>query len=210
MPLLWLSLLVYVAGLAHYASENAPALRDLLAEVTAVGADPGRAWAVLAAGEEGFPFVAEFVAGFDPGVGGLDPIQWYGVSGAVVGSAVLVVVAARLAWRDDHWGPITMDETIVLALAMGLSTGVLGGPLLAGSVLMPFLFGVIVHHTRRRPGWTPSYLYLVPVLGPAAGLALGYAGLATVPIEAVAFVLLPIFGGLFLPLRAAVRRRFGR
>ncbi len=75
---------------------------------------------------------------------------------------------------------------------------------------MPFLFGVVIRHTRRLPGWKPSYLYVVPVLAPFAGFGAAAAGTASLPLDLTAFVILPLVGGLALPLRATIRKRFGR
>jgi len=102
-------------------------------------------------------------------------------------------------------GAVTINETIVVALAVAATTTLIGGPLLAGAVLMPLLFAVIIRHTKRLPGWAPSYLYVVPVLAPAAGFGAAAVGGATLPVDLAAFVILPLLGGLALPLRTTVR-----
>jgi len=107
-------------------------------------------------------------------------------------------------------GAVTINETIVVALAVAATTTLIGGPLLAGAVLMPLLFAVIIRHTKRLPGWAPSYLYVVPVLAPAAGFGAAAVGGATLPVDLAAFVILPLLGGLALPLRTTVRKHFGR
>lgn len=212
MPLLWCSLLVYVLGLGHYVVEHSQALGSLWAELVAAGTDAGQLWAVLAGERSGLEPAASFVAGFDLplALGAVATLEWYVLVGGLLGVAVALVGLGRLAWQEAVSGPITMGETVVLAVALALAAGLTGGPLLAGTVLLPFCFGVVVHHTRRLPGWTPSYLYVLPVLGPAVGIGLGIAGSATLPLEIVAFGLLPIVGGLWLPLRASIRKRFGR
>ncbi|WP_306058490.1 J domain-containing protein [Natronococcus wangiae] len=210
LPLLWLSLVVYVAGLGHFASANVGALEILQAEITAVGADPGQLWTLLASGRYGLETSAGFVTSVELVAPPLEPIQWYGgLAGAVV-AALAAVLVARIVRAGDARRPVTIDETIVIALALGTATTLVGGPLLAGTVLMPLLYGVVVFHTRRGSGWTPSYLYVVPVLAPAVGFAAAVAGEASLAVDLVAFALLPVVGALWLPLRATIRKRFGR
>ncbi|WP_230198538.1 molecular chaperone DnaJ [Halopiger goleimassiliensis] len=210
MPLLWLSLVTYLAGLAQFALANESAVVDLFDDLLAVGPAPEALWETLSTGRHGIQTSVAFVAGVEPVTVPLEPMQWYAALGGIVAFALVVVGLDRLLRREETWGPITLDETVLVAAALGLSTGLLGGPLLAGAALMPFLFGVVVHHTRRGSGWTPSYLYVVPVLAPAAGLAAGVAGVSSLPIDLVAFVVVPVLGGLVLPVRAVVKKRFGR
>ncbi|MFC6765675.1 J domain-containing protein, partial [Natrinema soli] len=120
------------------------------------------------------------------------------------------LLVVRAVTRENAWGKLTINETIVVALALGATTVLVGGPLLAGAVLMPLLFGVIVRRTRRGPGWKPSYVYLLPVLAPLAGFGIAAVGVASLPADLVAFVILPLVGGLGLPLRATIRKHFGR
>ena len=209
-PLIWLSALTYLAGLVHFALENAAALRGLGAELAAVGTDPAAAWAVLTESRHGVDVPAAFVSTVELVSPPLGPAQWYGVLAGVVVASLALVVAARVAWRRDTWGPITFDETIVVGLALGVTTLFVGGPLLAGAALMPLLFGVIVYRTRQLPGWSPSYLYVFAVCVPAVALAAGAAGYASLPTDAVAFALLPLSGAFGLPLRVGIRKRFGR
>ncbi|AXR82205.1 molecular chaperone DnaJ [Natrarchaeobaculum sulfurireducens] len=210
MPLLWSSLLVYLTGLIHFGLENESGVRSLLEPLVAAGIAPDQLLTVLTSSRYGIQTPTSYVVGVEPVAQPLDPLEWYLALAGIVAGAVVIVGLTRGTWRSEPLGPITIDETIVLALALGLSTWLLGGPLLAGAILMPFLFGVIVHHTRRRPGWTPSYLYVVPTMAPLAGLAVDYVGYTTLALELLAFVVLPLAGGLALPLRAAIRKQFGR
>ncbi|RQG97723.1 J domain-containing protein [Natrarchaeobius chitinivorans] len=210
LPLIWLSVLVYAVGLAQFVWTNEAAVETLRVELVAVGTSVGGLWGVLSSGRYGLETPFEFVTAVDPVTPPLEPTQWYATLAAVVVGAVALVAVARLIRKDQLWGPISIDETILLAAALATSTGLLGGPLLAGAILMPFLFCVVLYHTRRGPGWKPSYLYVAPVLAPAAGLALGAAGYATLSIELVAFVVLPLVGALGLPLRATIRKHVGR
>ncbi|TYL38838.1 molecular chaperone DnaJ [Natronococcus pandeyae] len=210
LPLLWLSLVVYVAGLGQFASANTGALETLRNEVTAVGADPGELLAVLESGRYGLETTVGFVTGAELVAPPLEPIQWYGGLAGVVVATLAAVLVARFVREGDTWRSVTIDETIVVALAVGTTTALVGGPLLAGTVLLPLLFGVIVFKTRQGPGWTPTYLYVLPVLAPTAGFAAAMAGHATLVVDLVAFVLVPVVGALCLPIRATIRTRFGR
>ena len=208
-PLLWAGTLLYLIGLGFYASRNEAALRALGGDLHAVWTDPGALWSVLSAGGHGLETGFNHVRAIDPVVPSLATPQWYGLLIAIAVIPVLGLLGARLRWRDSLWSPVTIDETIVLAIAIGLSSGLFGGPVLAGAVLLPMLYGVVIYHTRKLPGWSPSYVYVVAVAAPAVVLSLGAAGLTSLPVELVAFVLLPLAGALGLPVRVAVRRRFG-
>ncbi|WP_343162622.1 molecular chaperone DnaJ [Natronolimnobius sp. AArcel1] len=203
-------MLVYAVGLAHFALENATPLEALVAEVAAVGTDPEAVWTLLTESRHGIDSPAMFVAGVELVATPLPTLEWYAVLVGIVVAALVTLVATRYWRRGKVGGTITIDETILLALALGTATTLLGGPLLAGAVLMPFLFGVIVRHTRLQPGWKPSYLYVAPVLAPILGIGAGLADYGLLPAELLAFVILPLAGALGLPLRATIRKRFGR
>ncbi|SEH14307.1 DnaJ domain-containing protein [Natronorubrum sediminis] len=212
LPLIWGSLLVYLVGLAHVALENEAELAGLAGDLGAVGSDLGEHWELLSTGRHGVDPIASFLAAFEPFAVPLEAHLWYAALGAIVGLTGLVLLGARVRRSSDLFGALSIDETIVLALGLGVTAALVGGPLLAGAVLMPVLFSVIVQHTRRGPGWTPSYLYVLPVLGPLAGLGvgLGVGGEPALVVDLVAFVLLPIVGGLALPIRATIRKHLGR
>ncbi|MGM0388748.1 MAG: J domain-containing protein [Natrinema limicola] len=210
LPLLWLSLFVYVAGLGHFALANESTLATLWADVRALGADPSGILALLSASRHGLETTVAFVRGVEVVASPLESTLWYAAMAGVVALAVAALLVTRIVRRENPWGAVTIDETIVVALALGVTTTLVGGPLLAGAVLMPLLFGVIVRHTRRLPGWTPSYLYVVPVLAPAAGFVAATVDAASLPVDLAAFVFVPLFGGLALPVRATIRKHFGR
>lgn len=210
LPLLWLSMLVYAAGLGHFGLANADALGSLSARLRAVGADPAGAWTLLSGGRHGLETAVGFVRGVELVAPPLEPTLWYGALAGVVVLALGVLLAVRVATREEAGGPVTIDETIAVSVAVTAAATLAGGPLLAGAVLMPLLFGVVVRHTRRGPGWNPSYLYVCPVLGPLAGFGAGAVGVASLPVDLAAFVLLPVVGGLALPLRATIKKHLGR
>lgn len=209
-PLIYASTLAYVGGLAHYGLENGSALSDLQAELEAIGADPGTLWAALGESRHGLPTAAEYLDGVEPVTPPLEGSAWLAALAGIVVLSLVIVLAARLAWRRDTWGPITLDETIVVALALAVAGTLYGGPLAAGALLMPLLFGVIVHRTRQLPGWSPSYLWVLLVALPLVGLAVLEAGYASLQWEFAVFGLLPVLGAIGLPIRVQIRKRLGR
>ncbi|WP_207589035.1 DnaJ domain-containing protein [Halomontanus rarus] len=209
-PLIWLAALTYLAGLGQFAVTNDAALRSLGDELSAIGADPTALWDTLSGGRHGIETIVGFVSSVEPLKPPLPIEQWYGLLAGLVAVALIVLLGARLAWRDQTWGAVSIDETIVLAVALGVSSTLFGGPLLAGALLMPVLFGVIVHRTRQLPGWSPSYLFVLAVSAPGLALAVNAAGYASLPSDLLAYVVVPLLGAFGLPLRASIRKRFGR
>lgn len=203
-------MLIYLAGLVHFALANTSELEGLSAELGAVGADPAGLWDVLSSSRYGIDSTVEFLAAVEFVTPPLEEPLWYAALAGAVGLTIIALLGARVVRNREPWGPVSIDETIVIALALTGTTTIVGGPLLAGAVLMPILFGVIVRHTRRGPGWKLSYLYVLPVLAPIAGFGAAVAGYGTLPVDLAAFVLLPLVGALGLPLRATIRKRFGR
>ncbi|WP_226479550.1 J domain-containing protein [Natrinema amylolyticum] len=210
LPLLWLSVLVYAGGLAHFGLENAASLESLWTELRATGADPTGIRTLLTESRHGLETTVAFVRGVEFVTPPLERPLWYGALAGVVALALLSLLVVRIVSRETTLGPLTIDETIVVALAVTATTTLVGGPLLAGAVLMPLLFGVVVRHTRRGRGWTPSYLYVLPVLAPLVGFGAAAAGYTSLPVDLAAFVFLPLLGGLGLPLRATIMKHFGR
>ncbi|ELY82917.1 J domain-containing protein [Natrinema gari] len=209
LPLLWLSVLVYAAGLGHFALKNAAALGSLWTELLATGPDPTGIGTVLTESRHGLETTVAFVRGVEFVTPPLEQPLWDGALAGLVALTLLALLAVRAGRRETTWGPLTIDETIVVALAVTVTATLVGGPLLAGAVLMPLLFGVVVRHTRRGRGWTPSYLYVLPVFAPLAGFGAVTAGYTSLPVDLVAFVGLPLIGGLWLPLRVTIMKRFG-
>jgi curved DNA-binding protein CbpA len=210
LPLIWLSVLVYAAGLVHYGLANRAALGAFAAEARAIGADPSGLQTLLSAGRRGLETPTAFVRGVEVVSPPVAQPLWHEALAGGVAVVAVALLAVRAVHRTEPWGPVTIDETILVALALAVTTTLIGGPLLAGAVLMPLLFGVIVRRTRRLPGWTPSYLYVLPVFAPAVALGAGAAGYGTLATDSVAFVVLPLAGALGLPLRTTVRKHLGR
>ncbi|WP_254768055.1 J domain-containing protein [Salinilacihabitans rarus] len=209
-PLIWASVLTYLAGLGHYALEHEAALRRVVEEAGAIGPDPAGLLSFLSSGHHGLESPAAFVAGADFVGASLPTAQWHGALAGLVALSALLVVGARLARDRPVRDRLTTDETIVIALAVAVATTLVGGPLLAGAALLPLLFGVIVHRTHQLPGWSPSYLYVLGVLAPAAGLVAAAAGADSLIGDLLAFVVVPLVAALGLPVRVEIRKRYGR
>ncbi|ELY64526.1 DnaJ domain-containing protein [Natrinema versiforme] len=210
LPLIWLSVLVYAAGIGHFGLENQDALSSLWAEIQSIGANPSGLSTLLLESRHGLETTLAFVQGVEFVAPPLETTLWYGALAGVVALALVGLLVVRAVTRANTWGRLTINETIVVALAVGATTTLVGGPLLAGAVLMPLLFGVIVRWTRRGPGWKPSYGYVLPVLAPLVGFGIAAAGVASLPTDLAAFVILPLAGALGLPLRATIRKHFDR
>ncbi len=208
--LLWLPTLAYLAGLVGFALENGDGLRELVTALSATGGEPAALQEVLAGGRYGIESPLAFVTGTGPVDQPIEQTEFYAALGGLVALTLVAVVLARVAWREDTFGAIGRTETVVVAAAVGLAAGLAGGPLLAGIVLMPALFAVVIHWTRRLPGWSPSYAYVAAVGAPAMALGAAAVGYASLAGDLVAFFLLPVVGAVGLPLRVAIRRRFGR
>lgn len=208
-PLLWIATLTYVSGLVHYGLGHASGLSSIRAELAAAGADLPAAWAVLAGGAHDVPTAYGHVSGVEWLSPPLEPLLWYAALGGVLVLTIVALLGARIAWRERPWGPVSIDETIVFGLALGSTTTLLGGPLLAGALLLPLLFGVVVYRTRQLPGWSPSYAYVLAVSTPAATLGAGAVGVESLRLELVTVLLLPLCGAIGLPLRVLIRKRFG-
>jgi len=104
--------------------------------------------------------------------------------------------------------PVVYDATIG-AMVSGPTpetTVLAGGALLGlGAVLLPTVVFLLVYLTRLSPGWKPTYLYPLVVLGPAAGLVAGAATAVPLAVELALFGLLPFGALLAMVLSAFVR-----
>ncbi len=209
-PLIWTSVLVYVAGLGHFALVHEGELSTLVDELAGVGTDPNGLWAVLTESRHGLDTALAFITAVDLVEPPLEQPQWYGALAGLIALSLVVVIAARVAWRGDTWGAVSIDETMVVAIALTVAMSAVGGPLLAGVVLMPLLFGVVLYRTSQLPGWSPSFVYALLVSTPLSGLAVNAAGYATLVGDLLLFVVLPLLGAIGLQFRVTLRKHFGR
>lgn len=206
LPLIWIATVTYVLGLVAFGIQNGSALAALREELSGAGSHPGDLWSVLSADHHAVESVSAYVAGAEPIDPPLDPSIWYPALGAIVTGAVFAVLLARVYWRDDPLGTVTVNEVFVIAVALGVATGLAGGPLLAGALVLPLALGIVIRSMRRYPGWAPSYVYAGATTAPLAGLLAGQAGYQSLPVDLVAFVLLPIGGVLGLFVRLGLRK----
>jgi curved DNA-binding protein CbpA len=104
--------------------------------------------------------------------------------------------------------PVIYDATIGELAAGSTSdpTVLAGGVLIAlGAILLPTVVFLLVYLTRLSPGWKPSRLYTVAVLGPLVGLGVGAGMEIPLAAELVSFGLLPFGALLVMVLSAFVR-----
>lgn len=100
------------------------------------------------------------------------------------------VEALAAALRADRHG-IAPPAEFVLAGASG--DGAVGALLVAGTLLLPAVFFVVIRVTRRYYAWQPTYLYVAAVAAPAAAIVAS-AALGALPlyVDALAFVVAPL------------------
>lgn len=177
-----------------------------------MGGDVVALWTMLSTSRHGIDVPIAYLAATELVAPPLPRFEWYVALAGVVALSLAVVLINRIARRSDTWGPVSIDETLTVAVALGVSTVLVGGPLLAGAVLMPAVFGVVVYRTRSLPGWSPAtlYLYVLAVCSPVVGLLAWVAGYGSLTTDLLLFVVLPLLGAIGLSLRVAIRRRFGR
>lgn len=91
--------------------------------------------------------------------------------------------ALRAVLVGDRYG-VTTGWEYAAGLLAGDAVGTAGGLFVAGAVLMPVVFLVVIRRTRQYYGWDPSYLYVLGVATPAVGL-LATAAVATAAVGTV-------------------------
>ncbi|WP_435333181.1 hypothetical protein [Haloarchaeobius sp. TZWWS8] len=201
--------LLYVGGLAQYSLASLGGVRELVAALTAAGADPDALFAAVSGSRYGIPQPVDFVLGSAALVSEppLPTRQWYGALAAVVLLPILGFAVNR-GWRATRpykW--VSINELVGISLTMGLAAAAVGGAFLAGVLVMPFVFLVIIKHTHKSQQFRPSYLYIVGVSTPLVGLALDYAGVAPMLYVDLAALVLPVLTVVVLLLSAFVRPR---
>lgn len=99
--------------------------------------------------------------------------------------------ALRAAFEGERYGVATATEFVTTA-APSDPSGAASWLFVAGAVLMPAVFLLVIRTTRRYDGWKPTYLYVVGVAAPAVGVGATVA-LGTVPLaaELLAYGVLP-------------------
>jgi len=200
------STLLFLAGVGHWAYANLAAFRGFAGALAAAGTDAGALRAALLARHD-VPTLLAFVRGTElvARPGPLTSLQWYGALGGLVAVTVLAFAVYRAVWAERPTKWVTINETVGVGLATAIAGTLYGGPLLAGMVVMPFVFAVIVRHTRAAYKFKPTYGYVLGVTAPLAVVAAEYA-VSPPPIAVdVAAVALPVCSVLVLLFSAFVR-----
>jgi len=203
-PLMLTATLLFVAGGARWASANRGALWSVASAVAAAGTDATALREALVA-RRGVPTLYEFVRGTELVDPVLPTLQWYGALAGSVGVVVLAFGLYRAVWAERPFKWVTMNETVGVGLATAAAATAYGGPLLAGAVVLPFVFAVIVRHTRAAYKFKPTYGYVLGVSVPLAVIAAEYVRPSpplAVDLLAVAF---PVLTVLVLLVSAFVR-----
>lgn len=173
-PLMLLSTLLFVGGVGYWAYANLGAFRRFGSALAAAGTDTAALRDVLVA-RRGIPTMYEFVQSTTLVEPMLPTMQWYGaLAGAVVATALAFGVY-RAVWAKRPYKWVTINETVGLGVVTASVATVYGGPLLAGAIVMPFVFLVIIRHTHMAYKFKPSYAYVLGVSVPLAVIGAEYA-----------------------------------
>lgn len=156
----------------------------------------------------GWPLVFAVVAVYAVGVGGFVRANaggfrtlWRAALDAGGPHEVLRVL------REGRRGADTLLEFVVAAPGGSDVRLALAALVAVGVVSLPAVFLVVVRRTRRGYGWRPSYLYVVAVAAPLAGLGLTALGVDWPVVDVVCYLLLPATAVLALLFSAFVRPR---
>jgi hypothetical protein len=198
------SLLVFLAGVGHWMYVNLAAFRSFAGTVAAAGSDTTALRGAVVE-RHGIPTLYEFVLATDLVTPPLPRVHWYG---ALVGLVVVPILAFgifRAVWATRPLKWVTMNETVGIGVATTVAATLYGGPVLAGAVLLPFVFTVIIRHTRVAYQFKPTYAYVIGVSAPAVALVVGYVR-STPPLAVdLGAAILPVISVLVLLFSAFVR-----
>jgi hypothetical protein len=196
---------LYVGGLAQFSLAYRGGLTRLVNRLRVAGTDTDLLLAAVMETRYGLPQPATFIRA-DAALVADPPLptqQWYAVLAALVVVPIVAFAINRAAWSRRPYKWVTINELVALSIASGIAAAAIGGVLLAGIVVMPFVYLVIIKHTRKAKRFKPSYLYVLAVSLPLIGLGLDLAGVATglymdlltlaVPVPAVVVLLLSAF-----------------
>ncbi|WP_240148766.1 hypothetical protein [Halorubellus sp. JP-L1] len=196
--------LLFVAGAAHWAYANLGAFRSVASAVASAGTDTAALRDALVA-RRGVPTLYEFVRGTELVDPMLPTLQWYGALAGSVGVVVLAFGLYRAVWTTHPFKWVTMNETLGVGAVAAAAAAVYGGPLLAGAVVLPFVFAVIVRHTRAAYKFKPTYGYVLGVSVPLATLGAEYVRPSPPLAVDLAAVVVPVLTVLVLLFSAFVR-----
>jgi hypothetical protein len=166
------STLLFVVGVGNWMAASREAFRSFANALAAAGTDATALQAALTE-RNGVPTMYAFVDSTTLVEPMLPTLQWYGALAGSVLATVLAFAVYRAVWaaRPRKW--VTTNETVGVGLVTAVAATVYGGPLLAGAIVMPFVFLVIVRHTPSMS--TGSYAYVLGVTTPLAVVGAEYA-----------------------------------
>jgi hypothetical protein len=201
------AVLLYIGGLVQYGLAHESGLSTLADRLGTAGTDTAALRSALVESRHGLTQPAAFIA--EEGALVTEPPlptqQWYGALAGLVGVTVLTFALNRAfrARRPFKW--VTINETVGVALVIAIAAGAVGGPLLAGAVVLPLVYLVIIRHTRMAFQFKPTYLYVVGVSAPLVGLLLDAAEAAPMLAVDLAAMVLPLLSVVVLVSSAFVR-----
>lgn len=196
------STLLFVVGVGDWVSANRGAFRSVADAVAAAGTDVGALQAALTA-RDGIPTMYAFVESTVLVEPVLPTRQWYGALGGAVLATVLAFAVYRAVWATRPYKWVTTNETVGVGVVTAAAATVVGGPLLAGAVVMPFVFLVVVRHTPTMSAL--GYVYVLGVTVPIAVVAAEYA-LPSLPLAAdLAAAVVPVLTVVVLLFSVYVR-----
>lgn len=197
-----LSTLLFVGGVGDWAYANLGPFRRFASALAAAGTDTDALREVLVA-RRGIPTVYEFVQSTTLVEPMLPTMQWYGaLAGSVVATA-LAFGLYRAIWATRPFKRVSINETVGVGVVTAAAAAVVGGPLLAGAVVMPLVFTVVIRHTGSMSVF--GYVYVLGVTVPLAVIGAEYAVPSPPLVVDLAAAVVPVLTVLVLLFNGFVR-----
>ena len=171
LPLMLASTLLFLVGVGYWVAASRDAFRSFANAVAAAGTDVNALQAALTT-RNGVPTLYAFVDSTTLVEPTLPTLQWYGVLAGSVLATVLAFGVYRAIWTDRPLKWVTTNETVGVGVVTAVAATIYGGPLLAGAIVMPFVFLVVVRHTPSMSA--ASYAYVLGVTAPLAVVGVEY------------------------------------
>jgi hypothetical protein len=181
---------------------NRSAFRSFANALAAAGTDANALQAALTA-RNGVPTMYAFVDSTVLVEPMLPTLQWYGALAGSVAATVFSFALYRAVWSERPLKWVTTNESVGVGVVTAVAATVYGGPLLAGAVVMPFVFLVIVRHTPSMSAW--SYAYVLGVTAPLAVIGVEYVRPSPPFAVDVVAAVLPVLTVLVLLFSVYVR-----
>jgi|AntRauTorcE11898_2_1112593.scaffolds.fasta_scaffold03858_3 hypothetical protein len=166
------STLLFVAGVGYWVAANRDAFRSFANALVTAGSDVNALQAAVTT-RHGVPTMYAFVETTTLVEPLLPTLQWYGALAGSVVATVLAFAVYRAVWAERPFKWVTTNETVGVGVVTAVAATVYGGPLLAGAIVMPFVFTVVVRHTPSMSA--ASYAYVLGVTVPLAVVGAEYA-----------------------------------